>query len=237
MSHELARSRPELRLRVGAATSPGRRSANEDAYRVGPHLVTVADGVGGVPGGALAARTAVTTVVALAQGARRSLSAVVAAANAAVRSGRRDPALAGMSSTVDLVRLVRRGEAAVLELAHLGDGAVFLQQPNGPPRRLTTPHRTLAADGERLWLERALGCDEQALAQYERIFAGVGQRLVLTTDGLLDHLGDAGLCALLDTVRVDTPQTAADLLTAAGAEAGDNVTVVVADVDLAGGRP
>src|ERR1700678_1742724 len=116
-------------LRAACFTDIGRvRKENEDRiiFDEETQLFGVADGVGGLPGGAEAAQSTVEVVTAAVQqsqdGAQLDLGAVVGAANDAVVSLglRLSPGL-GIGSTLTLGCI--RG--ARLKLAHVGDSRAF----------------------------------------------------------------------------------------------------------------
>jgi len=130
-------------LRAAFSTDIGKiRKENEDRilFNEAAQLFGVADGVGGLPGGAEAAQTAVdyvdAAVRALPPGADLDLEAIVTAANDAVVSLglRLSPGL-GIGSTLTLACI--RGSR--LKLAHVGDSRAFSLR-NGELVRLTEDH-------------------------------------------------------------------------------------------------
>jgi len=130
-------------LRAARSTDIGKiRKENEDRilFNEAARLFGVADGVGGLPGGAEAAQTAVdyvdAAVRALAPDADLDLKAIVTAANDAVVSLglRLSPGL-GIGSTLTLGCI--RGSR--LKLAHVGDSRAFSLR-NGELVRLTEDH-------------------------------------------------------------------------------------------------
>jgi protein phosphatase len=130
-------------LRAACSTDIGKiRKENEDRilFNEAAQLFGVADGVGGLPGGAEAAQTAVdyvdAAVRALPPCADLNLKAIVTAANDAVVSLglRLSPGL-GIGSTLTLACI--RGSR--LKLAHVGDSRAFSLR-HGELVRLTEDH-------------------------------------------------------------------------------------------------
>ncbi|WP_375504489.1 protein phosphatase 2C domain-containing protein [uncultured Jatrophihabitans sp.] len=226
-----------LRFRFGAATAAGDHGANEDASLASPVLVAVADGVGGHPRGADASAAAVEAVrngdpaAPLDDLIGRARDGVAELATPADRRSGRAPA-----TTLDIVRIVNvAGAPPLLEIAHVGDGAVFIQTPDTRAQLVTTEH------GHENSLDRGIGLQDQR-HDYLPVDGRVGQRVILTSDGLLKALGADTVDHLLNELRRTPPRQTADQLVLAAvdllrSEAGaghvlDDVTVVVADVVL-----
>ena len=94
-----------LILRTAAASDRGKtRENNEDAVHAGPHVVAVADGVGGGPSGEVASSLVIRTLAALEsappQEASAALQAAVIEANLRrIRAAiNHDPSLEGMAT-------------------------------------------------------------------------------------------------------------------------------------------
>lgn len=215
-------------LDVAAATAPGRRKHNEDAYFVDDELAVIADGVGGAPAGDLASRLAVQAVVdawhSAGTGSVRALQTGFRQATGAIRAHAQDrPQLLGMATTLDACGLV----GGTVVGAHVGDGTVWaVRQDDQVPHRLTTPH---TAGGPLL---RVVGSAAAARPDLWQVDAEPDMRIVMASDGLCADLGeDAAHALLVDTLGL-FPQAAADELLRQALKAGgsDNVTVVVADV-------
>jgi serine/threonine protein phosphatase PrpC len=232
-----------LVFEAAGVTDPGERQENQDERSVGGQLLVIADGVGGRPGGGLAAKVAVDAVVA----ARDvELGSAVGRANAAVRArGAADPRVTGMATTLDVVRLRREADGYLVEGTHVGDGIVLLQR-GGSIEVLTTAHTLLGrvttsresirsgADlGRGGALVRAVGlADEVRPDQWQRI-AERADRYVLASDGLITALSEDVVLWHLSQLRERPPKECADALLRLALRAGapDNVTVVVADVE------
>ena len=119
-----------LALRYSARSDVGLiREINEDSGYAGPHLLAMADGMGGHAGGDVASSTVIGTLVRLdgeALGGRDLSHALLDRIHAAnTEIGDRvhaDPGLDGMGTT--LIALLRAGDKIVL--AHIGDSRAFM---------------------------------------------------------------------------------------------------------------
>ena len=226
-----------MKLRVGARTDVGRvREGNEDSFTAEDPLFAVADGMGGHQGGEVASSTAVEI---LATG-DAPLEELVRKANDEVfRRAAKDPALAGMGTTLTALR----HEGSVLRLAHVGDSRAYLLR-DGTIQRLTKDHTVverlvdegrLTADEadihpQRSILTRALGVDEALQVDQGAIEPRTGDRLLLCSDGLTGMVREDAITRILSD-QAD-PQEAANALVEAANQAGgqDNITAVVIDV-------
>ncbi len=210
------------------------RKDNQDSGYAGPHLLAVADGMGGHAGGDLASATVITELVEMdhdsltAAEASRQLGRAITAANEEIaRTYADNTDLEGMGTTVTALMRARNK----LILAHIGDSRAYLLR-DGRLSQVTKDHsfvQTLIDEGriteeeasthpQRSVVTRVLtGApdDEPDLGARE---ARLGDRYMLCSDGL------SGFVAL-DTIE--------EILTTAarpGKGAPDHVTVIVADV-------
>jgi serine/threonine protein phosphatase PrpC len=218
------------------------RENNEDTIVTGTQLVAVADGMGGHAGGELASRLATALIAASFTGSSLDeLATAVRAANWAVwERGSSTAEFDGMGTTVCAAGLVEDGLLAVV---HVGDTRAYLAR-EGSLHRLTEDHTVtaeLVRDGElteaeavghphRHVLTRALGVGPDVPLDAVSRPVEPGDRLVLCSDGLFNHVPDDELGSLV--LEGGTPQAAVDtLLELALARGGDdNLSVVVADV-------
>src|SRR3954447_15922343 len=198
------------------------RENNEDAIVTGTQLVAVADGMGGHAGGELASRLATELIAAsFAGGSLDELSAAVRAANWAVwERGSSTAEIEGMATTICAAGLVADG---VLAIVHVGDTRAYLVR-DGSLQRLTEDHTVAAQmvrDGEltaeeavghphRVVLTRALGVGPEVPLDTSSRPVGPGDRLLLCSDGLFNHVPDDELAVLL--AAGNSPQTAVDTL-------------------------
>ncbi|HYN30757.1 MAG TPA: protein phosphatase 2C domain-containing protein [Dermatophilaceae bacterium] len=222
------------------------RSNNEDSAYAGPHLLAMADGMGGHAGGDVASSTVVGALVELdgealsSAEATDALLARIAEANAELGARvREEPELDGMGTT--LIAMLRAGDRLVL--AHIGDSRAFLARA-GQVTQLTKDHSFVQnlVDEGRITADEAMTHPQRSLVT--RVLTGdprdepdvvvrkaqVGDRYLIASDGLTDYVAretveqvllsepEAGRCA----------ERLVDLALRAGAP--DNVTVVVGDV-------
>ena len=221
---------------VGVCSHTGLvRGSNEDDYLVAAlpvtngvrFLVAIADGMGGVAGGAEASRTALRALGA-------SVLDSVSAAGDRMRDGFHSasqrvfeastavPALRDMGTTLTALYL-ESGRAAV---GHVGDSRLYRVR-SGRSEGLTEDHAAQA--GESL-LTRCIGggqleCEIDQLA----FDVEAGDRFVLVTDGVWNVVPDAEFAQL---VNADEPQSVAERLVQAALKHGgpDNATVLIVDV-------
>lgn len=205
-------------IRVAGLTTTGLlRGNNEDSAAVdgrfltedtvasfdlndGPHLLVLADGIGGYDYGEVAAQTAVESLSGRAaqlideQTCADHLRAVNEDLHAAMR---RERDLVGMGTTV--VGVVVHGTRAVW--FNVGDSRAYLYR-NGL-NQLTIDHvpATLLPDGQRSHtLTQWLGGfdeDEDLWPEVGTISFEPGDKLLLCSDGLTDVLGDDEIAAML----------------------------------------
>jgi serine/threonine protein phosphatase PrpC len=238
--------RLELPVITGAATHVGLvRSVNEDNLAVIAQagLWCVADGVGGLDSGSLASAIVAEAM----QGVhpQADLAALVDTVGGAVETANRrvrqviaERAGQMMGSTVAAL-MVHGGNFAAL---WSGDSRVY-RVSDGGIAQVTRDHTEaqeliesgmLTIEQARAWPRRnvitqAVGVSEAATFDIERGEAAAGDRFVLCSDGLTNHVTDE---EIRDTVLRTTPQTACDDLIRMTLERGatDNVTVIVVHV-------
>jgi protein phosphatase len=227
-----------------AASHIGRsRANNEDAFApltdgtaAGTVVLAVADGMGGHVAGEVASRLAIesamehdgTAVERVRAGNDRVVEAVIA-----------DPALAGMGTTLTLVRLEPDG---TLDLAHIGDSRAYRLR-EGTMERLTRDHTLVAdlvAEGrldprqvsdhpQRNLLTRVIGMGRTIEVDELAGSAQPGDRLLLCSDGLTSMINDSQIAYILGEGQPEEAVWA--LIEAANAAGGeDNITVIVVDV-------
>ena len=226
------------------------RANNQDSGFAGPHLLVVADGMGGAAGGDIASSIAVGRLAALeGEGlgpdeALDELKTAVAEAHAEiVARAHNDPELSGLGTTV--TALLRSG--ATLAMAHIGDSRGYLLR-DGELDQITTDHsfvqhlvdtgRLSLADAEnhpkRSMLLRVLGdIDADVPVDISVREVRAGDRYLLCSDGLSGVVSRATIHQTL--VEVEDPGDCADALMALALAAGapDNVTCIVGDaVDI-----
>ncbi len=218
------------------------RERNEDRAVGTDRLLAVADGMGGPPGGDIAASTAVAVVEAAFAGrSLDELAAGVRASNTVVfERARDDRRLEGMGTTLSAVGLTDCGELAVV---NVGDSRAYRLR-DGSLEQLTTDHSLTAelvrqgrlrADEavdhpDRAILTRALGVGPGVDVDREVHPVTAGDRLLLCSDGLWSEVTDDELRTSIESDR-DLDSVARAVVDHALAAGGrDNITVVVAEV-------
>lgn len=237
-----------LTLRFAARSDVGLvRADNQDSGFAGPHLIAVADGMGGAAGGDIASSIAMGHLAALegeALGQDEALDRLkdaIAEAHAdIVERAHNDPELSGLGTTVTAI--LRSGSS--LAMAHIGDSRGYLLR-DGVLDQVTADHtfvqhlvdtgRISQADAEshpkRNLVLRVLGdIDADVPVDISVREARVGDRWMLCSDGLSGVVSSATMLATLS--EVEDPGDCADALVALALSAGapDNVTCVIGDV-------
>lgn len=229
------------------------RKDNQDSGYAGPHLLVVADGMGGHAGGDIASATVITELVEIdhdsltAAEASTQLGRAIKSANDEIaRIFSEDPELEGMGTTITAIMRARNK----LILAHIGDSRAYLQR-EGRLAQITKDHsfvQTLIDEGriteeeasthpQRSVVTRVLTGSEGDEPDLGAREARLGDRYLLCSDGLS---GFVALDTIEEILAGGTPpgRAAEDLVSLAmRAGAPDNVTVVVADVVEAGTAP
>lgn len=237
-----------MHVRYIARSDAGRdRDGNEDAGIAGPHVLAVADGMGGHAAGELASHAAIDELASSSSPSADpldELSALLAAANERIRLlAAESPARQGMGTTVTALIASGNGLEGQVALGHIGDSRAYMFH-EGVLRQLTHDHtfvQTLVDDGQitpeqarshpaRSVVLKALQGQDVVEADLSLVPVQEGDRLLVCSDGLTDVVPDDVIAhALASAPGVDD---AADELIRLGlAEGGpDNITVVVADL-------
>ena len=225
-----------------------RRPENQDAFLcdVDSGLFVVADGLGGVAGGAQASKRTVETIranlakLSEATDVADSVKAAIAEAHRAVledagaHSDTQD-----MASTVVLAMV----HGARLTVAHAGDSRCYLLR-DATLEQLTEDHSRVQLLIKRKLLPPEAVYDHPMRNTLTQVVGGsfppvpavtqldlrCGDRLLLCTDGLWGEVRDPRLTELLS--RPGSPKDLCRILTEAALEAGarDNVTVLVVNI-------
>lgn len=235
-----------LALRFAAKSDVGLlRPGNEDSAYAGPHLLVVADGMGGHAAGEIASAAVVARFAPLDElelssaEALAALSATADEANATVgQLVATDEDLAGMGTTVTAIAWL--GDR--IALVHVGDSRAYLFR-DGELSQLTHDHTYVQTliDAGRITAEEAVNHPRRNLitqaidgtqpleADLSIREARLGDRYLLCSDGLSGVLTESELSQLL---ALGDPTGAVTGLVekALAAGAPDNVTCVVADV-------
>jgi serine/threonine protein phosphatase PrpC len=237
-----------LEFEAAGASDQGRtRKTNEDAYGMslrnteGACDFVVCDGMGGAAAGEIASRLAVEAMMRAMNHAALTpeiFQQAVDAANDSVRSSaERDPARAGMGTT--LVALATRGNRAWV--AHVGDSRCYRVR-EGKLERLTLDH-SLVDEQVRLGqltpaqaetspmrnvITRAVGTQDEVAADLIDFAVEPGDLYLLASDGLMREVGDQQIAEILDPSG-DLEKMCLRLIAAANEAGGrDNITCVLA---------
>ncbi len=199
-------------------THPGlQRPSNEDAFEHDTQLgfFAVADGMGGMPDGALASRMAIDIVASAFREEPnpkdlKRLSRLVRTAHAHVHDEgfNRHPDT-GMGTTLTLATI----DNDSLLISHVGDSAVFFWRKREGIRQLTSEH-TLAAlyrdrlpPGEKLppyfqhTLTQCIGMSEKLEPEFLAEPLQPGDRILLCTDGVTKVLNERTIESLLTSTK------------------------------------
>lgn len=240
-----------IALRYAARSDVGLvRQNNQDSAYAGPHLLVVADGMGGHAGGDVASSLAIGELAPLddeshgADAMERLRAGMMAAHRELLDRVHEEPQLTGMGTTV--TALLRTGGR--LALAHIGDSRAYLLR-DGELIQITRDHtfvQTLVDEG-RLTQEEAEQHPQRSVLM--RVLSDVvddvepdlsmrearsGDRYLLCSDGLS---GVVSYDTLRDTLAAGTdPAGTCEALVSLARRGGapDNVTCIVADVVPAG---
>jgi PPM family protein phosphatase len=249
-----------MRLRVGAATDPGRvRTMNEDVYVVcvDDGLFVVCDGMGGCPAGEVASRMAAEAILEQLNGAARGrlahacddngyraqtsrLAEAVRRSNQMIYDrAQHDPRQAGMGTTMVGAWIADH----VASVAHVGDSRAYLWRGNCL-ELLTRDHSLVEAQvragglgrdesggsSQHNVLLRALGRTPDVDVELSEVPLRQGDYLLLCSDGLTRMVSEHEMAEAVSALR--DPQTICDhLIDAANRNGGkDNITLVVVEV-------
>jgi len=233
-----------LYLSFAALSDVGRvRRDNQDSGYAGPHLLVIADGVGGAARGDIASSAAVDAIRKLdatpGDGALSELAATIHLAHDRLAEiVEAHPELDGTSTTVTAAIF----DGSQLQVGHVGDSRGYLLR-DGELQGLTTDHtlvQSLVDEGRiteeearvhphrNLILKAVDGVHEPEPDLFS-VPLQTGDRIMLCSDGCSGVLDVATMARLLGDGPLDS---AAVTLVRASLEAGssDNVTVVLAEV-------
>jgi serine/threonine protein phosphatase PrpC len=235
-----------LTLRYAARSDVGLlREGNEDSGYASPHLLVVADGMGGAAAGEVASSVAVAALASLDEGEPTgdllemlgdSIRRIEGQLGGLVDA---EPRLRGMGTT--LTAIVHAGPR--LALVHVGDSRAYLMR-GGVLERITRDHTLVqslidagrlneneaATHPQRNVLTRVLDGAHPTEADLSIREIKAGDRILLCSDGLSGVVSAETIAASL--LATGDPQEAVDELVDLALRAGgpDNITCVVADV-------
>jgi serine/threonine protein phosphatase PrpC len=234
-----------LRYAARSDIGLGRYSNNQDSGYAGPHLLVIADGMGGHAAGDVASSTAIARLAPLdaeASGgdALERLTRALSDANQDLRDRvAADPGLHGMGTTV--TALLNSGSK--LALAHIGDSRGYLLR-EGRLTQITHDHtfvQTLVDEGrlteeearnhpQRNLITRVLTGEREDTPDLSVREAKPGDTYLLCSDGLTGVISEETLAEVLGDGS-DVAARAEHLMDLALKGGGsDNITCIVADV-------
>ena len=232
-----------ITLRSAGRTDIGQvRENNEDAVVSNDRLALVADGMGGHPGGEIAANAAAGVIPAVFTGrSAEELEAALRAANWAIRDRAvAQPGLEGMGTTICVAGLLTDGHLA---LVSVGDSRAYLWRDDALTQ-LTHDHSVTAELIQRGVLReedaaqhphygvltRALGVGPDVEIDRRILAVETGDRIIVCTDGLFNELTREEIASAM-AAGGDVAEIVDNLIDGAIAHGGrDNVSVVVAEV-------
>ncbi|HET9873529.1 MAG TPA: protein phosphatase 2C domain-containing protein [Propionibacteriaceae bacterium] len=220
------------------------RKNNQDSGFASPHLLVVADGMGGAAAGDLASAVAVDTLIKI-DGHPESGTMLEVLTSAIHQANDRiadlvddDLSLEGMGTTVTGALF----DGSQLGLAHIGDSRAYLLR-DGRLERLTHDHSWVQS----LVDEGKISVDEAAVHPHRSLLLKVlngqpanepdvttipvraGDRLLFCSDGVCGLVDDPEIA---EAMQLEAPEDAVRRLVADAHDAGgiDNITIVLADV-------
>jgi protein phosphatase len=222
------------------------REGNEDSAYAGPHLLAVADGMGGYEAGEVASACVIQSIAPLDQSPMPESHLIDAISDAVTTAKQNlhgiveaDPAVGSMGTT--LTAMLWSGDTAAI--CHIGDSRAYLLRA-GDLYQITRDHTFVqalidqgrirpeeaATHPQRSLLLRALDGRTDADPDLSLLTAELGDRFLLCSDGLPVAVSDE---AILDTLAEfgEPAQAVLELIELAIAGGGpDNITCIVADV-------
>jgi PPM family protein phosphatase len=222
------------------------REGNEDSAYAGPHLLAVADGMGGYEAGEVASASVIKSVAQLDRAAMRESELIDAFGEAVAKAKQNlrgiveaDPAVGSMGTT--LTAMLWSGPTVAI--CHIGDSRAYLLR-DGDLYQITRDHTFVqalidqgrirpdeaATHPQRSLLLRALDGRTDADPDLSLLTAEVGDRFLLCSDGLPVAVKDEQILEALAHIA-DPSQVVLELIDLAIRGGGpDNITCIVADV-------
>ncbi len=220
------------------------RKNNQDSGYASPHLLVVADGMGGAAAGDLASAVAIDTLRRI-EGPTSGPEMLRVLGDAIHEANDRIADLVEADLTLDGMGTTLTGalfDGAELGLVHIGDSRAYLLR-DGELTQLTHDHSWVQS----LVDEGKIGADEAAVHPHRSLLLKVlngqpsnepdlamvsiraGDRLMFCSDGVCGLLEDTDIAAALALPTLD--EALEDLVSGALAQGGiDNITAIVADV-------
>ncbi|GGO87528.1 protein kinase [Marinobacterium nitratireducens] len=231
-----------LGVRFGGQSRGGVKPVNQDAFaahnpddasaRLKGAVAVVADGVSSCADSHIASQTAVTSFISDylstpdSWSTRHAAARVISSLNSwlyqqnAARQGRDDSMLCTFSAAVI--------KSTTLHCFHVGDSRIWHLR-DGELEQLTRDH--VHVEHGRNFLSRAFGADQHLEVDYRQQELQVGDRILLTTDGVHQHLDRHSIASLLNNNPDPVGACAAMLDAALAGGSDDNLTALLIEVD------
>lgn len=253
-----------MKLIAEGKTDRGRiRDKNEDCIHVDEKrgLLVVADGIGGRSHGEVASDLAVSAVRDYFRKIPQTISdynpeyrvntnhlncAVMQANKAIYKAAMASPELYGMGTTIAACLLDRE----LLSFAHVGDSRIYLIR-SGNIEQLTSDHSFVEEQGrhegltreDASWslfknvLTRALGIDDEVVADLGELIVMAGDMLLLCSDGLYNMIPDEEMLEII--LRAGNVRVASEILADIANDNGgrDNISAIVGYIHKNKRRP
>ncbi len=253
-----------MKLIAEGKTDRGRiRDKNEDCVYVDEKggLLVVADGIGGRSHGEVASGLAVGTVRDYFRSAPQTISdynpeyrvntnhlncAIMQANSAVYKAALASPELCGMGTTIAACLL----DQDLLSFAHVGDSRIYLIR-SGNIEQLTSDHSFVEEQGRREGLTRkeasrslfknvltrALGVDDEVVADLGELTVMAGDMLLLCSDGLYNMIPDEEMLEII--LRAGNVRSSSEILIDIANDNGgsDNISAIVGYIHKNKRRP
>jgi eukaryotic-like serine/threonine-protein kinase len=233
-------------IRLGQFSTPGAKNRNDDSYGVvvpsaalaATHgiAIAIADGLSSADGGKEASESIVKAFLddyyatPPSWPVKKSVGTIMKATNAWLH-GQGQRRVGGLMTTFSGIVV----KAATAHIFHVGDSRISRLRA-GRLEPLTRDHRSSAA-GAGSTLSRALGADQHIEVDYRAEPIEAGDVLLLTTDGVHDHVSTSDIVAAIGAHTADLDAAARALSERAAANgSADNLTCQVIRIDHPG-RP
>ena len=237
----------ELRLSIGQHSDKGRKEANQDFHGAlipeQPALglkgiaIALADGISSSSVSRIAAESAVKSFLtdyyctSDSWSVKTSVQRVISATNSWLHAQTRRSQYAydrdkGYVCTFSVLVV----KSATAHIFHVGDSRIYRVSGNAL-EQLTDDHRVVIAS-EQSYLGRALGADSEIEIDYRAVPLEKGDVLVMATDGVYEHVGDAYVTRTIADHAGDLDRAARAIVDKAFDQGSpDNLTVQIVRVD------
>ncbi|NVK43621.1 MAG: bifunctional protein-serine/threonine kinase/phosphatase [Oceanospirillaceae bacterium] len=231
-----------LKVRFGGQSVSGVKPANQDAFaahnpddqtaRLKGAVAVVADGVSSCEDSHIASQTAVTSFISDylstpdSWSTRHAAARVISSLNSwlfqqnASRQGRDDSMLCTFSATII--------KSNTLHCFHVGDSRIWHLR-DGELEQLTRDH--VHVERGRNYLSRAFGADQHLEVDYRQQELLAGDRILLTTDGIHEHLNRQTIAETLNGSPDPVDACSKLINSALAAGSDDNLTALLIEID------